>query len=149
MHKTLIPKLEERADKVDIHALGEVTDMLLDSIKESDPSFYKHAESVLYEAYYGKKLTHELAEKKIHSMKPHGMKWTCEQTNQVMIEHGLNYDKADFWFVMNLMYNRYYSMFDDDLERYVDFSKMFLEDENSVEGKVYIYATKIFKECGK
>ena len=149
MHKLLIPKLKERADKGDICALADVADMLLDSIKESDPSFYKHAESVLYEAYYGKKLTRELAEKKIHSMKPHGMKWTYEQTNQVMIEHGMNYDNADFWFVMNLMYNRYYPMYDEDLERYFEASRIFLDDENANEGKAYLYATKIFKECGK
>lgn len=149
MHKTLIPKLEEKADSVAVHALGEVADMLLDSIKESDPTFYKHAESILYEALYGKKLTHELAEKKIHSMKPHGMKWTCEQTNQVMVEHGLNYEKADFWFVMNLMYNKHYPMYDDDLDKYIEDSKIFLDDENAQEGKAYLYATRIFKECGK
>lgn len=149
MHKTLIPKMKERAEKADIYALADVADMLLDSIKESEPGFYKHAESVLYEAYYGKKLIKELAEMKIHNMKPHGMKWSLEQTNQVMSQHGLNYENVDFWFVMNLMYNKYQPMFDEEVEKYVEFSKIFLDDENAKEGKVYIYATEIFKQCGK
>lgn len=90
MHRTLIPKLKERATQVDVNALADVAEMLLDNIKETEPGFYKHAETVLYEAYYGKKLTEELAEKIIHKMRPHGMKWTLEQTTEVMHARGLS-----------------------------------------------------------
>lgn len=143
MHKLLINKLKERMDKKDVCALGEVADMLLDNIKESEAKLYKHAENVLYEAYYGKKLTKELAEKLIHKMKPHGMKWTLEQTNDVMKKHGLNLDEIDFWYVMNMAYNDYYEMFGDNVEEYVRFSKLFIEDEDAKDGKVYLYATRI------
>lgn len=143
MHKLLINKLKERMDKKDVCALGEVADMLLDNIKESETKLYKHAENVLYEAYYGKKLTKELAEKLIHEMKPHGMKWTLEQTNEVMKNRGLNLDEIDFWYVMNMTYNDYYEMFGDNVEEYVKFSKLFIEDEDAKEGKVYLYATRI------
>jgi hypothetical protein len=146
MHKTLIPKLKERATHDDVHALAEVADMMLDTIKESEPEFYKHAESILYEAYYGKKLTHELAEKKIHCMKPYGMKWTEEQTTEVMHGHGLSLDPVEFWIVMNMAYNDYHDMFEEDLEKYVEYAKLFIKDDDAEEGKVYTYFTKIPKK---
>lgn len=146
MHRTLIPKLRERATQTDVNALADVAEMLLDNIKESEPGFYKHAETVLYEAYYGKKLTEELAEKIIHKMHPHGMKWTLEQTTEVMHAHGLSLEPIDFWIVMNMAYNDYHKMFDEDLEKYVEFSKLFIEDEDAKECKVYEYFMKIPKK---
>ena len=34
MHRTLIPKLRERATQTDVNALADVAEMLLDNIKE-------------------------------------------------------------------------------------------------------------------
>lgn len=143
MHKILTNKLKERADKNDVCALAEVTNMLLDGIKEKETKLYEYAEDVLYEAYYGKKLTKELAEKLIHKMKPHGMKWTLDQTNEVMRSHSLSFNEIDFWYVMNMAYNDYYEMFEDNVDEYVKFSKLFIEDVDGGEDKVYLYATKI------
>jgi hypothetical protein len=138
--------MKERASHEDVVALADVAEMLLDNIKESEPGFYKHAESVLYEAYYGKKLTHELAEKKIHCMKPYGMKWTEEQTTEVMKAHGMSLDPIEFWVVMNMAYNDYHKMFEEDVEKYAEFSKLFIHDDDAVEGKVYEYFMKIPKK---
>lgn len=146
MHRELIYKMKERASHEDVVALADVAEMLLDNIKESEPGFYKHAESVLYEAYYGKKLTHELAEKKIHCMKPYGMKWTEEQTTEVMKAHGMSLDPIEFWVVMNMAYNDYHKMFEEDVEKYAEFSKLFINDEDAEEGKVYEYFTRITKK---
>lgn len=143
MHKILISKLKGRADKADICALAEVSEMLIDKIKEVDTKLYECAEDILYEAYYGKKLTKELAEKLIHKMKPHGMKWTLEQTNEVMKNYGLGLNEIDFWYVMNMAYNDYSEMFGDNVDEYVKFSKLFIEDVDGGEDKVYLYATKI------
>lgn len=145
MHRTLIHKMKERASHEDICALADVTEMLLDNIKESDEGFYRHAESVLYEAYYGKKLTHELAEELIHEMKPYGMKWTEEQTTSVMKQHGFEFEPVDFWYTMNMAYNDYYKMFADDVEQYAMWSNLFIDDPDAPSGKVYIYAIKISK----
>ena len=146
MHRSLIHKMKERATHEDICALADVAEMLLDNIKESEPGFYKHAESVLYEAYYGKKLTEELAEKAIHSMKPYGMKWTLKQTTEVMHEHGLSFDPIDFWFTMNLEYNDKHKKYEENLEEYVIDAELFLNDIDAVDGKAYVYATQIMKK---
>lgn len=137
MHRTLLKEMKERSDVKDIEALTDVAGMLLDSIKETEPDFYKHSEKLLYESLYGKKLTAELAEKLIHEMRPHGMKWTREQTNEVMRMHGLSLDSVDFWIVMNMAYNDYHEMFDEDVDKYAEFSRLFIEDIDAPKCKVY------------
>lgn len=146
MHRRLIQKMKERASHEDIEALAEVAEMLLDNIKESEPGFYKHAESILYEALYGKKLTEELAEKVIHCMKPYGMKWTLNQTTEVMHQRGLSLDPIDFWFAMNLEYNDNHKKFEENVDDYADLAEMFLNDVDAVDGKAYEYAMKIIKK---
>lgn len=143
MHRKLIHKMEERSAHEDVVALADVAEMLLDNIKESEPGFYAHAESVLYEAFYGKVLTEEFAEKMIHCMKPYGMKWTLEQTTEVMNQHGFNIDPVSFWYTMNMAYNDYHGMFEEDVEKYAMFSKMFIGDKDAKPGKVYTYAKYI------
>lgn len=138
--------MKERATVKDVEALAEVSEMLLDSIKETEPDFYRHAESILYEALHGKKLTKELAEKIIHKMHPHGMKWTLEQTTDVMHQKGLTVEPVDFWIVMNMAYNDYHKMFEEDADKYVEFSKLFIDDEDAKECKVYEYFMKIPKK---
>lgn len=143
MHRKLIHEMKERASLEDVTALAEVSEMLLDSIKETEPEFYNHAETILYEGLHGKKLTPELAEKLIHCMEPHGMKWTEAQTTEVMNQHGFDFDPVDFWYTMNMAYNDYYEMFDDDVEKYAKWSKLFIGDPDAKKGKVYTYARKI------
>lgn len=143
MHRKLIHEMKERGSHEDIIALAEVSEMLLDSIKETEPEFYNHAESILYEGLHGKKLTPELAEKLIHCMKPHGMKWTEAQTTEVMHQYGFDFEPVDFWYVMNMAYNDYYEMFGEDIEKYAKWSKLFIDDPDAKEGKVYIYARKV------
>lgn len=41
------------------------------------------------------------------------------------------------------VYNDYYEMFGDNIDEYVKFSKLFIEDVDGGEDKVYLYATKI------
>ena len=146
MHRKLIKELKERATREDVEALADVAEMLLDNIKESEPGFYHHAESVLYEALHGKKLTEEKAEKYIHCMRPYGMKWALAQTTDVMHQHGITADPVEFWIVMNMAYNDYHKMFDEDVEKYAEFSKLFIHDEDAGEGKVYEYFTNMPKK---
>ena len=54
-------------------------------------------------------------------MKPYGMKWTEEQTTEVMKAHGMSLDPIEFWVVMNMAYNDYHKMFEEDVEKYANF----------------------------
>ena len=47
---------------------------------------------------------------------------------------------------MNMAYNNYHDMFEEDLDKYVEYSKLFIHDEDAAEGKVYTYFMKIPKK---
>lgn len=49
----------------------------------------------------------------------------------------------DFYIVMNSAYNDYKELFRDNLEMYVVYSQLFIEDEDAKKDKVFLYFTKI------
>ena len=80
-------------------------------------------------------------------MKPYGMHWTLDQTESVRKSNGFSTIRpVDFWIVMNMAYNDYHNLFEEDVEQYAKYSKMFILDEDSEEDKVYTYFTEIPKK---
>lgn len=96
----------------------------------------------LYEMVYGEILSNEKAEKLVHEMKPYGQKWTIQEASQVL--NGKFKDSTKYY-TMNMMYNDYKDMFGDDTNRYVEMSKLWLNDIDSDGGdiKTYRYATRV------
>ena len=88
---------------------------------------------------YGYKFTDEMAEKIVIDMKPYHLHWTKEQTTGVMRNAGLNIDENDFFVVMNMAYNDYHELFGEDVDNYIRFSKMCIEDEDAKPHKVFNY----------
>lgn len=116
-------------------------DWVCDLLDEDD---YEQAEINLYELSEGRVLNEERAKKLIDAMKPYGMKWTLEDTENVRKQYG--YDDirpVDFWIVMNSAYNDYNDLFTDNIEYYAKFSKDFIKDEDAKEDKVYYYFSMI------
>lgn len=67
-----------------------------------------------------------------------------EQTTEVQNKNNLsNLNSVDFWTVMNMAYNDYHAMFGEDLNSYINFTKLFITDEDSGENKVFRYFTEI------
>lgn len=46
---------------------------------------------------------------------------------------------------MNSAYNDYHELFDEDVDKYAMYSKLFIKDTDPKEGKVYIYFMNISK----
>lgn len=141
MHKMYLKQIDFTKHKED---LIEIIDMLMYDVKENNHDFYCHVEEELYELAYGKVLTEERAKEIVKDMRPYGMHWTMEQTKQVQMQKGLQAMKdIDFFIVMNSAYNDYHDLFDEDLEKYVLFTKKFIHDEDAKSDKVYMYFTTI------
>ena len=137
--------MKERATKEDLNEAVEIADMLLSDMKESKPDFYDHIVSRLYERVYGKKLTEEYSKKIVSCMEPFGEHWNIEQVKGVMSQYGISLDPVDFYTVMNMAYNDYHELFEENLDMYIKYSKMFIEDKDAKEGKVYTYFTSVTK----
>lgn len=147
MYAKFIEEMKKRKKEDDLLCLADIAETYLSSLKEEDKELYKKMEMKMYEDLYGKVLTEEMAEEIIVNMKPYHMHWPLEETTQVLKDKGLSsdIDAIDFWVVMNSAYNDYHSLFEDDIDKYVELSKLFIEDEDAKENKVYIYFTNIPK----
>ena len=142
--KEYIMQIVAKGNPEDMQKLTEMLDEIIIKIKVFDEECYEYYKCELYEMVYGKNLTEEKAKHIIEEMKPYGMKWTLEQTRDVQRSRGLNNIRdIDFWVVMNSAYNDFHELFDEDLERYVMYTKLFIDDVDAVEGKTYEYFTKI------
>ena len=146
MHNCLMEKIIKDGKQEGMEVLADVFDKAMRRIEEYDEEEYEDLEMCLYEAAYGKVLTEDKAREIIMNMRPYGMKWTLEQTKDVQKQHNLTeIREIDFWIVMNMAYNDYHELFDEDLEMYIKYAKQFIKDEDAKEGKVYTYFTRIPK----
>ena len=116
-------------------------------IEKTDDTKKEEMERWLYEISEGKVLNEKRASELIAAMKPHGQKWTLEETEGVRKQYEYETIRpVDFWIVMNSAYNDYEDIFKDNVEYYARFSKDFIQDEDAVDDKVYYYFSMIPKK---
>lgn len=147
MIKEYIKKIIENGKTEDMEKLSNMLEDVIYDIRRTNPEHYNEYKKCLYEMAYGKVITEEKAEKIIENMKPYGMHWTLEQTESVRKNYNLDDIRpVDFWLVMNMAYNDYHDLFNEDVEQYVKYTTMFIDDEDANDDKVYDYFTTIPKE---
>lgn len=145
MHKQYIEEIIKLGKQEGMEYLEYVFDETMEHLKKCDPEMYDKLEMKLYVAANGKKMNEEMATKIIQKMKPYGMKWTLEETSDILKEHRWDLSNVDFWIVMNSAYNDFRELFGEDVETYAQYSKLFIKDSDAKEGKVYTYFTEIPK----
>lgn len=137
MVRKYIEKIAEHQKQEDMVKLGDMLADALYKLKKYDEACFKSYEMKLYTMAYGDKFTDEMAEKVVSNMKPYHVHWTKEQTNQVMRNAGLNFDENDFYVVMNMAYNDYHELFDDDVDSYIRFTSLYLNDPDGKPNKAF------------
>ena len=146
MHNCLMEKIIKDGKQEGMEILADVFDKAMRYIEESDEEEYEELELCLHKGAYGKILTEDMAKDIIVKMKPYGMKWTLDQTKDVQKQYSLtDIRDVDFWIVMNMAYNDYHELFDEDLGMYVKYAKSFIKDEDAKAGKVFEYFTRVVK----
>lgn len=147
MHKYYINKILKSNNIEKIMLLQDLMIDVISYMETLDPIEYEEIECELYEICEGKVLSEDKAKHIINSMKPYGMHWTLQETEEIRKANNLNNLRdIDFWVVMNSAYNDYHNLFSDNLDMYIKFSKYFILDEDANESKVYTYFTKIPKK---
>lgn len=147
MHKYYIDKIMSSGNSEKINKLKDIMIDTISYMKTLDVDEYEDIECDLYEIAEGKILNEDKARKIINNMKPYGMHWTLDQTEQIRKSKGWTGLKPiDFWIVMNSAYNDYHNLFNEDIEMYAKYSKEFINDEDAEEHKVYDYFTTIPKK---
>jgi len=130
-----------------IEDMEELSDMLEDAmevIERYDRECYKEMEIKLYKMAYGSHLNKAMAEEIVNKMRPYNERWKYDEVKRIQEERGLNnISTPDFYSTMNMAYNDYHNIFDEDIESYIRFTIDFIEDEDAKEGKVFKYFTQI------
>lgn len=140
MHLEHIDFMEHKEKTIDI------LDMLICSVKKHDPELYHHIKSELYEMEHGKVITPELAEKWVHSMQPHGQKYSMPEIETVFKTHGVDLDYIAGYVVMNMMANDFTDVVQDNIEQAVKMTKDWINDIDSLPDKLYNYYKYIVKK---
>lgn len=139
-----IERIIEKGDIRDMNTLSDILEELMKVVKDYDTECYKKYEMELYKMAYGNTLSKELAEKIVNKMKPYGEKWTMNETMDIQERYGLDRIKSSsFYVVLNSAYNDFNNLFGEDLDMYVRYTEDFINDEDAVEDKVFIYYTTI------
>lgn len=139
-----IERIIEKGDIRDMNTLSDILEELMKVVKDYDTECYKKYEMELYKMAYGNTLSKELAEKIVDKMKPYGEKWTMNETMDIQERYGLDRIKSsDFYIVLNSAYNDFNNLFGDDIDMYVRYAEDFINDEDAVDGKVFLYYTTI------
>ena len=138
-------KCREYIDKIveDNGDMEALSDILCESMSLLDDDNYDKMCNKLYVLAYGEQLNEDMARNFVESMMPYGEHWSMEQTTSVGNAYGWDkYSKESFYYVMNMMYNDYHSLFAEDTNMYTKLSRSFLIDEDAPNGnkKAYIYA---------
>ena len=119
--------------------LACTSEHMLKTIEKLDESKYGEYELEIYEIINGKKISEEIATTWVESMLPYGMKWSMEETTQVMRDKGLNFEPVEFYVVMNMIFNDYNNIVLDNLDTAVEMTKDWLNDKDAKENKLYNY----------
>lgn len=140
----IIQRIVDSGNVEHMHMLSDILDDTLEEICKYDKDKYKQYELKLYKMAYGNTFTREMAEEIVYKMRPYGMKWSIEETQQIQSQYGINnISPADFFIVLNMAYNDYNDIFNENIEIYVRFVDDFVNDEDAKEDKVFTYFTTI------
>lgn len=137
--KSIIDKIDY-SDKHNQEKVNDLLEMMSCSIEKSEPEFYNHIKTEIYEMVYGKTINETMAKDWTHLMRPAGEHWNIEATTKAMQDLGYNCDRVDFYVVSNMLYNDYYNIVKDDESLALKMAYDWLNDEDiSSSGKEKLY----------
>ena len=69
-----------------------------------------------------------------------------EKAKEIKENYGIRHSVIDIYLVINSLYNDYHELLDENNEMYAKMTKLWLNDADSIEDKVYQYFCMIPKE---
>ena len=145
--KEYIEKIVENGKPEDMKELSDMLDEAIIKVKITEPECYKKYKMKLMGMAYGYKFDKDMAEEIVENMRPLSQYWDMETTSKVRKDYGINADDCDFYIVMNSLVNDYYKIIDKtDVETYAKMANAFINDEDAIKNKVWVYYTRIPKE---
>lgn len=109
-------------------------------LKMHCPKLYWNTMYKMHCAVYGPHFDEHLAKQAVARMKnvdgSSGEHWTYEQTSQLADQQGIT-QKADWYYVMNMLYSDYSEIYGSDINMYIRVAKAYMRDPDAPESKVF------------
>lgn len=144
--KEMLAKIIDKGNIEDMYKINDMLDNLICDLKEQKPKLYKEYKKELYELAYGNVILEDKAIEIVKNMKPNGEHYSLEYAKDIKENYNIKYSVSDVYLVINSLYNDYHDLLEDNDEMYAKMTKLWLNDSDSVEDKVYVYFMNIAKE---
>lgn len=144
--KEMLAKIIDKGNIEDMYKLNEMLDELICDLKEQKPKLYKEYKKQLYELAYGNVILEDKAKEIVEHMKPFGEHYNMNDAKEIKEDYSIKHSVSDVYLVANSLYNDYHDLLEDNDEMYAKMTKLWLNDTDSVEDKVYLYFCNIPKE---
>ncbi len=119
-------------------------DAVMKSIGEmryNNKDAYVKAMLIVHESIFGKHFNETLAKKAVEEMDnvdgSKGEHWTLAQTNQLLTAQKLNFNKYDFYYLMNMLHSDFSKVLGEDSKIYLSMAKAYIDDPDAKGTKVY------------
>lgn len=144
--KEMLNVIIDKGNVKDMYKLNEMLNELICDLKEQNPRLYREYKMELMGIAYDYKFDYNMAKEIVDNMQPLGEYWDIETTNKAKKDYNLDVDDCDFYIVINSLINDYNKVISkDDAEIYIKMANAFINDEDAVKDKVWIYFTNIAK----
>lgn len=144
--KEMLAKIIDKGNIEDMYKLNDMLDSLICDLKEQKPKLYKEYKKELYELAYGNVILEDKALEIVERMRPFGEHYSMEDAKEIKDEYSIKHSTSDVYLVVNSLYNDYHELLQENDDMYAKMTKLWLNDNDSVEDKVYLYFTDIPKE---
>lgn len=146
-HREYIDKIIDSDSIEKMHSLKDVLIDSIDFIYKTDENKYHEIEDTLFEIVDGESIKFPEAIEIVQNMKPYGIHWEFNQTEQIRQDSGFNDIRPIYFFlVMNQGYNDFHDIWGDNIDSYIDYADCFINDEDAISNKVDVYFKTIPKK---
>lgn len=127
------PTLQKQFYNAVMKSIGEM--------RYNNQDAYIKAMLTVHESIFGKHFNETLAKKAVEEMDnvngSKGEHWTLAQTNQLLTAQKLNFNKYDFYYLMNMLHSDFSKVLGEDSKIYLNMAKAYIDDPDAKDSKVY------------
>lgn len=139
-YEDLIKKIREK--DIPTADSDSIIKWAFDALERSDSRIYKEIMQKMENMAYS--ISPAQAESIVKSMRPRGQVWTMEQVKEYVTSKGVHDNYCDWYLVMNMCYNDFYSTakmygLQNETDFYFNLAKDFIEDPDAEPHKVAKY----------
>lgn len=144
--KEMLNVIIDKGNVKDMYKLNEMLNELICDLKEQNPRLYREYKKELYEVAYGNVILEDKAKEIVQKMKPYNEHFTMENAKEIKDDYSIKHSVSDVYLVVNSLYNDYHEILDENNDMYAKMTKLWLNDADSVDDKVYEYFMNVAKE---